>query len=330
MIVPPLLFLQLLANQKLDPGAVELQVGEGDRNSLLPLIADERFVAFAKLFPCVIEAVHAQSLPPEVLKAFQDAGCLTTPRESFHQSHEQTKPALPPNSEWLTGDWYLAPRFKLSGNQAASRTLSLRLLQLVAADADTCEIESIFRQDPVLAYHLLRLVNSLCVGVGKHISNFSQAILILGRHQLKRWLNLMLFAANRDDYRTSMLMAKVAVRARSMELLAKAGGLDRSEQDHAFMVGMFSLLGILFGMPLRDVLTPLNLNESLTEAVLFHAGKMGRLLQSVEKLEQADETGLTGLFDDFQMSSTDYNLLALEAHQWMLDAIHNKPETSDA
>ncbi|MBV5336453.1 MAG: HDOD domain-containing protein, partial [Deltaproteobacteria bacterium] len=114
--------------------------------------------------------------------------------------------------------------------------------------------EAVFRQDPILAYHLLRLVNSLCIGVDKHISSFSQAILILGRHQLKRWLNLMLFAANRDDYRTPMLMARVAVRARSMELLAKAGGFDRSEQDQAFMAGMFSLLGVLFGMPLSEVL----------------------------------------------------------------------------
>ncbi|MEI7431070.1 MAG: HDOD domain-containing protein, partial [Betaproteobacteria bacterium] len=291
MIVSPLLFLQLLANHKLELAAVVLQVGEGDRNALLPLITDDRFIALVKTIPCLIKSCQTDSLSPEVLQAFEEAGCQTVQPTSFHHSDQQSKPVLAPNTRWLSGDWYLAPPLKLSGNQAASRTLSLKLLHLVAADADTCEIEAVFRKDPILAYHLLRLVNSLCIGVDKHISSFSQAILILGRHQLKRWLNLMLFAANRDDYRTPMLMARVAVRARSMELLAKAGGFDRSEQDQAFMAGMFSLLGVLFGMPLSEVLTPLKLNESLANAVLFYAGKTGRLLQSVEKLEQADESG---------------------------------------
>jgi hypothetical protein len=47
-----------------------------------------------------------------------------------------------------------------------------------------------------------------------------------------------------------MLLARVVVRARSMELLARESGLDRSAQDLAFMAGMFSLLGVLFGSPL--------------------------------------------------------------------------------
>ena len=184
----------------------------------------------------------------------------------------------------------------------ASRSLSLKLLQLVATDADTCEIEAIFRQDPVLAYHLLRLVNSLGVGVGRTISSFAQAILILGRQQLKRWLNLMLFAASRDDYRSAMLLARVAVRARTMELLAKARGFDRSEQDQAFMAGMFSLLGILFGLPLAGILNPLQLHESLTSGVLHHEGELGRLLQAVECSECADETRLIGLLGSLNLS----------------------------
>jgi hypothetical protein len=329
MIVPPIVFLQLLANRKFAPAALALQVGTGDQSALLPLIGDEQFTMLAKAIPCLIETRHAQTLPPEVLTAFQVAGCRTLAQDSFHRSDVQTRPVLPEHCEWLTGDWYLAPPLKLSAHQAASRSLSLKLLQLVAADADTCEIEAVFRQDPILAYHLLRLVNSLCVGVGKHISSFSQAILILGRHQLKRWLNLMLFAANRDDYRASMLMAKVAVRARSMELLAKAGGFERQEQDQAFMVGMFSLLGVLFGMPLTDVLTPLKLNLSLHNAVLSRTGKMGRLLYALEKLERADESGLAELFEDFQLTPMDFNRLSLEAHQWMLNAIHEQPDTRD-
>src|SRR5664279_1832571 len=282
MRLTPVVFLHLLADRNLNPGSVELHVGEGDFNGLLPLIADDRFSAFAEDFPCLVGTKLAKQLPPELLAALLVAGCSLTPDEAVYRFDEPSKPMLPPTAQWLTGDWYLAPPSRMTGHQAASRALSLKLLQRVAADADTHEIESIFRQDPVLAYHLLRLVNSLGVGVGRSISSFSQAIFILGRQQLKRWLNLMLFAAGQDDYRSAMLLARVAVRARHMELLAKAGGLDRSVQDQAFMAGMFSLLGVLFGMPLAEVLAPLNLNDSLTGAVLRRTGELGRLLHTVE------------------------------------------------
>ncbi|MEI7612799.1 MAG: HDOD domain-containing protein [Betaproteobacteria bacterium] len=330
MSTQPVLCLQLLANRKLEPGAIKLRFSPGDHNTLLPFVADERFLAFAHSFPCVIATENASDFSPELFKALKDAGCHPTPQGSFHNSDENAKPVLPPHVEWLSGDWYLNPPQKVSDNQAASHSLSLKLLQLVAQDADTCEIETVFRQDPVLAYHLLRLVNSLGAGVGRRISSFSQAILILGRQQLKRWLNLMLFAANRDDFRTAMLMARVTLRSRSMELLAKAGGFDRTEQDQAFMAGMFSLLGILFAKPLSDILTPLKLNDSLAKAVLSNEGKLGRLLLAIKKLEQADETGLSELFDEFQLAPEAYNLVSLEAHQWMLNAIHDKSGASDA
>jgi len=330
MGLTPVVFLHLLADRRLNPGSVELRVGDGDLNDLLPLIADERFPAFVDEFPCLIAARCTKQFPPELLAALLVAGCELTPEGTIFRSDETTKPVLPPTAQWLTGDWYLAPPPRTNGRQAASRALSLKLLQRVAADADTHEIESIFRQDPVLAYHLLRLVNSLGVGVGRSISSFSQAILILGRQQLKRWLNLMLFAAGQDDYRAPMLLAHVTVRARRMELLAKAGGLDRSVQDQAFMAGMFSLLGILFGMPLAEVLEPLNLGATLSGAVLHGEGELGRLLHSIESLERADEVELSANLDDMNLSPLDLNLISLEAHQWMLGVIHDKQDVADA
>lgn len=324
-----LLFPHLLADQKLNPGALLLETSEGDTNALLPLIANGGFTNFAVALPCLVGRHLAEAMSPELSKALIEGGCQVL-KESPYRSDEQTKPAFPLTAQWLIGDWYLAPLEKPSGRQATSRTLSLKLLQLVALDADTCEIEAIFRHDPVLAYHLLRLVNSIGVGVGRTVSSFSQAILILGRQQLKRWLNLMLFAASQDDYRSAMLLSRVAARARSMELLAKAVGLDRAAQEHAFMAGMLSMLGTLFGMSLTEVLNPLRLSEALTDAVLRRAGELGSLLQTVEYGENADEAGLRVLLSKLNLTADDYNRITLEAYQWMLGIIHEKQDHVDA
>ena len=326
MSLMPLIFFELLADAKLSPMAARLHVSESDSSVLLPLCATEDFRSLTSRFPNLIDDGTEQRLPAELSEAMHAIGIQTVAATAIQAVEPNEKPAMRPGKQWLSGDWYLAPPPRSTSTQAASRALSLKLMQLVATDADTCEIEAIFRQEPVLAYHLLRLVNSLGVGVGRHISSFSQAILILGRQQLKRWLNLMLFAASRDDYRSAMLIARVAVRARSMELLAKAVGLDRWHQEQAFMVGMFSLLGVLFGMPLPEILSPLKLSDLLDDALLGHEGDIGCFLQCIESSERLDEMHVLALLAQIGLSTEDWNRLTLEAHLWMLGAIHDQQD----
>ena len=96
------------------------------------------------------------------------------------------------------------------------------------------------------------------------------------------------------------------------------------------MVGMFSMLGVLFGMPLADVLKPLKLSHVLIEALSAHEGKIGRLLRIVEKTERSDEAGLFDLLGSADLTITEFNLSSLEAHQWMLGVIHDKQENTNA
>ena len=329
MNLQPLLFIRLLADRQLNPCAASIHFADGDMQALPPLFATTAFSEFSKGFPCVIEHNAAKHFPDNLITAVLNTPCqILEEQDQPYQSDEQTKPTIPPAAHWISGNWCLAPPAKLSATQTSSRALSLKLLHLVATDADTCEIETIFRGDPVLAYHLLRLVNSIGVGVGRHVSSFSQAILILGRQQLKRWLNLMLFAANRDDYRSPMLLARATVRARSLELLAKAKGLDRTAQEQAFMAGMFSLLGTLFGIPLQDILKPLKLHDTITRAVLHYENELGALLKTIEKFEESDSTGLNASLALLGLSTNDFNALILEAYHWMTNIIHEKRDST--
>ena len=329
MSLMPMIFFELLADAKLKPAAARLHAEAADSSELPAFVANQNVSAFFASFPCLVDAEFARRIPQEVCEALLQSGIQAVANDCFLHIDATGKPELSGNKAWLTGDWYLAQPPKTTASQSASRALSLKLMQLVATDADTCEIEAIFRQDPVLAYHLLRLVNSLGMGTGRHISSFSQAILILGRQQLKRWLNLMLFAASRDDYRSAMLIARVAVRARSMELLAKTVGLDRWHQEQAFMVGMFSLLGVLFGLPLDDILVPLKLNALLEDALFRHAGDIGQFLQCVEASERFEAEDVRQTLARHGLTPEDWNLLTLEAHHWMLGAIHDQQDKHD-
>lgn len=312
MTAMPPVFLHPLADRNGSPAALLLDAAR------LPVELDAAPVQQLEELASGGMSCFYRAGPNEAFnQALEQAGWRPLPADKVQRADDVLPKELPASIHWIEGDWFLAPPPKPVGTQAASRALALQLVQLVSADADTHEIEALLRQDPTLSYHLLRLVNSLGMGSSRRVTSFSQAILILGRSQLRRWLNLMLFSSREGDPRSAMLLSRVAVRARAMELLAKAVGEDKQHQEQAFMVGMFSLLGALFGMPLEEVLKPLTISEAVQQALLAHEGELGRLLCVVESAEREEYAGLDGCLSDLQLDTDTYNRVIADAYLWM-------------
>jgi EAL and modified HD-GYP domain-containing signal transduction protein len=164
---------------------------------------------------------------------------------------------------------------------APNRLLLLELLSKVANDADSHDIETTIKRDPQLSYYLLKLVNSVGFALTTKITSFNQAITLLGRRQLQRWLQLLLYARTRDGDKANALLPRAAQRAGLTEALCKSCGGSHDLQDRAFMVGMFSLLDQLFGMPIEEVVQPLNLAEDVQAALIRRTGPLGVLLDAV-------------------------------------------------
>lgn len=62
----------------------------------------------------------------------------------------------------------------------------MRLLQLLAEDADVARVEAAFRAEPGLVINLLRLTNSVALGMRTHITSIRHAITVIGQRQLQR------------------------------------------------------------------------------------------------------------------------------------------------
>lgn len=199
---------------------------------------------------------------------------------------------------WFEGNWPLHAETAHAGQNATSRSTLLNLLGLVSADADSQEIEALLKRDPQLSFQLLKLVNSVSFSLTHKISSFSQAITLLGRRQLQRWLQLLLYAGHHGDGSMGPLLSIAAHRAALMEALIVARQGSRVDKDRAFMTGLFSLLDALFNAPIRDLIQPLNLEDGITRALVSRDGELGCLLDfaiaaeaaPAEKLGQCMET----------------------------------------
>ncbi|MEI7613250.1 MAG: HDOD domain-containing protein [Betaproteobacteria bacterium] len=210
--------------------------------------------------------------------------------------------------DWLSGKGFdlsdchfLTLRNPLFGKEPdLTRLKLLKLLTLVERDGNTHDIEEIFRQEPKLSYNLLRLVNSVAVGARTRISSFSQAIAILGRRQLQRWLQLLIYANNLADGNTpNPLMQIAAARGRQMELLSAA--LEPKSDipdlaDKAFLTGMFSLLDVLVNIPINEILKELPLHEEVATAL--KTPQLGDVLGQLLLAVTAEESGEFSIAED--------------------------------
>lgn len=222
--------------------------------------------------------------------------------------------------------FYFARPTVVTGKPAdPARSVILRLLQQLSADAEVDELSQSFKQNADLGLNLLRLVNSAAMGRKHKVATVSEAVAYLGRRQLRRWLTLLLFAGT-DGLGGGALLQTAAVRGRLMELLfAARGESDRELQDRAFLVGMLSLVDALLGVPKEVLLGDLNLEDSIYEAIVEGKGPLGSLLDVVARVEVLEVGGLPEVLEREGISVEMLRQAQLEAYAW----IHSLDEEAE-
>lgn len=195
------------------------------------------------------------------------------------------------------GYYFARPALLVGKKLNPSQVVLIRLLGLVLEDADTGELENAFKLEPGLTVNLLRLTNSVSCGLATKITSLRHAITILGRRQLQRWLQLLIYTHPMGTAQDiNPLLQLAATRGRLMELLAdRLHAKNREFADHAFMVGILSLMPVLLGVAMEEILAQLPVALRVKVALTGqgeHSGQLGQVLHLVAASEQADPLAL--------------------------------------
>jgi len=217
------------------------------------------------------------------------------------------------------GYWFSRPALVETKLLSPSQTSIVQLLNLVRNQASTDDIEDVLKKDAALAFNLMRLINSAGLGLGREVTSFRQAVMLLGLKKLFRWAALLLTASRSGGTPPSVGHTAV-VRGRLMELLAHEF-LPAEEADKAFVVGLFSLLDQMLGMPLPQAIGLLNMPDGVAEALLQHGGVHGQLLTLAQACEDSDDTTFDHAAHALQLSSQQINLAHLQALAWADEVI---------
>jgi len=218
--------------------------------------------------------------------------------------------------ELFQGYHFSRPEILSRREISTMQTSILRLINLVRDDdATDAQIEATFQSDPTLTYKLLRIVNSAAVG-GRGVESIRHAVRILGRSTLGRWLALLLVATlgsgSGPDRETSLA---AMARARFCELLAELTG-RKAHGGALFMVGVFSLLDVLLGTPLEELLGGIDVAPDVKDALLHRTGPYAGALSLVEAYDQGNWDAAADAARDLSVPATDLPSIYLESLNW--------------
>ncbi|MBL8426277.1 MAG: EAL domain-containing protein [Dechloromonas sp.] len=225
--------------------------------------------------------------------------------------------------------YYFAKPTIIAGKKLDHSQLSLmKLMGLLLSDADTAELEAALKPEPGLSINLLRMTNSVGAGCTEKITSLGHAITVLGRRQLQRWLQLLVFASGSQGNTDNPLLMMAATRGRLMELLAgEVRPGDSILSDQAFMAGIMSLMPALVGLPIAEVIAPLSLTANVRDALCDGGGLLGALLHIAECSENGDIAALSKALAELPaLSPKAINRAQTQALQWANDIAREKQE----
>lgn len=235
------------------------------------------------------------------------------------ETEEDFRRCLDLGFDYFRGYYFAKPKILAGKKLSPSQLAITELMALIAADADSAEIEHRIKCDVALGLNLLRLVNTPALSAHR-IDSLRQALLVLGRNQLQRWLQVMLYAEAGASGESMMpLLILATTRGRLLELLAqKLRPGNRGIADTAFTVGIMSLMDTLFSMPMDEILQQIAVVDEVADALLERKGYFGELLKVAEYAEWGQDTGprLREAIGALRLSYNDLYALQLAAFEW--------------
>ena len=212
------------------------------------------------------------------------------------------------------GFWFAQPALVKTKTLRPSQATIIQLINLVRQQASTSDIEDLLKKDPTLSFNLLRFINSSGFGLSCEVTSFRHAVMILGLKKLFRWAALLLITS-RGNGTAPAVGSTAVVRGRLMELLASEL-LPAEDCDNAFVVGVFSLLDTMLGMPLEDALASVALPEPVLDALLHGTGVFAPFLALTRACESGDDAAFAQNAEALQLSNRQVNMAHLQALAW--------------
>ena len=144
----------------------------------------------------------------------------------------------------------------------------LNLLRVIEKDeVDLDRLAETIQADAAISFRLLAYLNSAAFGLRQKIKSILQAITLLGWRKMKNWMRVVLLNDISQGKEAAELVMLAAQRGKFIEQIARAHEFWGFDPETLHLLGLFSLLDAMLGIPMAEVVTYLPLDDKLKAAL---------------------------------------------------------------
>lgn len=198
----------------------------------------------------------------------------------------------------------------------SGETVKLKLLKLIESPMpDFDALAEALQNDVSISYRLLTLLNSPTFGFHQKISSIKQAIVLAGWKMLKNWLRVILLTDLTPKEKSLELPQLATQRARFLHMVTSRSqnGFD---PDSMFLLGLFSLLGAMFDMPIRKLTRYLPLDKKICDALCGADNVYNRYLEMIAFFENCDWDNLEIIIEELELDPVTVSKCYYESTRW--------------
>ncbi|WP_294168294.1 EAL and HDOD domain-containing protein [uncultured Clostridium sp.] len=191
---------------------------------------------------------------------------------------------------YFQGYYYSKPSIFLGKDIAVKNTsIFMLLVELIKENYDIDKVEYIMKTDVALTYKFLKFINSSYFNFLQEIKSIRQAIILIGREELRKWLSILTvveMSSINSGYANSII-----IRAKFCEEISNI--ISSNYAPQAFMVGLFSNMHQMIEKNIDYVVKELPLNSEIKNSLLGEQNVLKDILDLALAYENVDSDKIT-------------------------------------
>lgn len=297
--------------------------GLGYRIALDDVTNYKSIIPFLELVDIVKVDIQATTLIErlEIAKAIQGKN-ITLLAEKI-ETKEELEECKRLGFTQFQGYYFSKPAMVLGNDIKLKNTTVYRLLlELIKSDIDVEAIDLIMKTDIVLTYKFLRFINSAYFSFVQEIRSIKQAIMLVGRNEMKKWLSVIavtqMETGASEEYTNNTI-----IKAKLCELIAK----DFSESidvSSAFLVGLFSEFDLLIEKNMENVVSELPFKNDVKDALTEKENTYRYIYLITKSYEEFNEEQIKYYCNCINFDANKLGELYLNAIEWCNDLLKYK------
>ncbi len=223
---------------------------------------------------------------------------------------------------YFQGYFFSKPEIIPGRKFSAGEMAKIKLLkELSDPNTDIEQLVEIIQTDLSISYRLFQYINSARFGFRGKIESVQRAATMLGRQNLRLWLQVILLSDMSTSDKAQELVRISVQRGRFLQLLAEEG-YTPLEPDSMFLLGFFSALDAILNQHMEQILEDIPLDARIKAALTDMSGVNGAWLSLLHDLDRWDWSAVADRAPKLGVPLELIGSLNLEAWTWMVEVMH--------